>query len=290
MRGRPVPRSRHHPTTGRFASVDPLLTLSNPQSGNGYTYSADDPLTYSDPSGLEPLLSECAHADSPLCANFGYGAITPQNHEDLPNLNLDVVRACKWRESCFHGEWAVAAKKSAHATPALVNAIRHEYREEPLTPRQVLDLGMQFTGISDTIDCVKKPTWGDCADAILGLASDVAVAGKLGKLGKLGEVGDVGADAKVEETGISAADASALDYATSSAKLDHIFAGKHNFDPLVQQFGSREEVIQQFLTGLKGLTPAAGTFEQQIVVGGQKVIVRGAVVDGITKIGTAFTP
>ncbi|MTD56099.1 RHS repeat-associated core domain-containing protein [Amycolatopsis pithecellobii] len=39
-------------TTGRFASVDPLLTLSNPQSGNGYTYSADNPLTYSDPSGL----------------------------------------------------------------------------------------------------------------------------------------------------------------------------------------------------------------------------------------------
>jgi hypothetical protein len=34
------------------------------------------------------------------------------------------------------------------------------------------------------------------------------------------------------ETGISAADKAVLDYATSSAKLDHIFAAKHNFDPV----------------------------------------------------------
>ncbi len=90
--------------------------------------------------------------------------------------------------------------------------------------------------------------------------------------------------------GASAADQGAYDYATQANKLDHIFADKHNFDPLVQQFGSREAVVHQFLTGLKGLTPASGTFEEQIVVGGQKVIVRGAVVDGVTKIATEFTP
>jgi hypothetical protein len=48
------------------------------------------------------------------------------------------------------------------------------------------------------------------------------------------------------ETGISAADKAVLDYATSSAKLDHIFAAKHNFHPLVQQVrqqrGSRAAV------------------------------------------------
>jgi hypothetical protein len=97
-------------------------------------------------------------------------------------------------------------------------------------------------------------------------------------------------DAAAEDAGVSAADQAALDYASTPSKLDHIFAAKHNFDPLVQQFGSREAVVQQFLNGLEELTPESGTFEQQIVVGGQKVIVRGAVVDGVTKIGTAFTP
>jgi hypothetical protein len=44
------------------------------------------------------------------------------------------------------------------------------------------------------------------------------------------------------------------------------------------------------LTALKGFAPQAGRFEQQIIVGGQSVVVRGAVVDGVVKIGTAFTP
>jgi hypothetical protein len=90
--------------------------------------------------------------------------------------------------------------------------------------------------------------------------------------------------------GVTGSGRAALDYATSAAKLDHIFAAKHNFDPLVQRFGSREAVVQKFLDGLNGMTPQAGVFEQKIVIGGQSVIVRGAVVNGVTKIGTAFTP
>lgn len=88
----------------------------------------------------------------------------------------------------------------------------------------------------------------------------------------------------------SAADQAAYDYATQANKLDHILADKHNFGPLVQQFGSREAVVQQMLNGLKGLTPASGTFEETIQIGGQQVVVRGAVVNGVVKIGTAFTP
>ncbi|MFK0288572.1 RHS repeat-associated core domain-containing protein [Streptomyces sp. NPDC090499] len=38
-------------TTGRFLSVDPLLETDKPQTLNGYTYSANNPLTFSDPTG-----------------------------------------------------------------------------------------------------------------------------------------------------------------------------------------------------------------------------------------------
>jgi len=92
------------------------------------------------------------------------------------------------------------------------------------------------------------------------------------------------------EAGGAGADRAALDYATSSSKLDHVYAAKHNLDALVERLGSREAVIQEFLNSLRGLTPPSGTFEQQIVVGGQTVVVRGAVVDGVIKIGTAFPP
>ena len=82
----------------------------------------------------------------------------------------------------------------------------------------------------------------------------------------------------------------ALAYATRAEKLDHIFVPRHNLDPLVQQLGSREAVVQQMVNSVKGLTPASGTFEIPVTIGGQTVVVRGAVVNGVTKIGTAFTP
>jgi RHS repeat-associated protein len=93
-----------------------------------------------------------------------------------------------------------------------------------------------------------------------------------------------------EAEGLSAADQAAYDYATEGNKLDHIFAAKHDLEPLVEQFGSREAAAQEILNGLHGLTPASGTFEIPITVGEQDVVVRGAVVNGVVKIGTAFTP
>ncbi|MFJ5921885.1 RHS repeat-associated core domain-containing protein, partial [Kitasatospora sp. NPDC092948] len=41
----------YDPTTGRFISVDPLLTATDPQSLAGYTYGDNNPLTLSDPTG-----------------------------------------------------------------------------------------------------------------------------------------------------------------------------------------------------------------------------------------------
>jgi RHS repeat-associated protein len=39
-------------TTGRFISVDPIMDLGDPQQWNGYSYSNNNPTTFSDPSGL----------------------------------------------------------------------------------------------------------------------------------------------------------------------------------------------------------------------------------------------
>ncbi|MFI7523948.1 polymorphic toxin-type HINT domain-containing protein [Micromonospora globbae] len=42
----------YDPTLGRFISVDPLMDLANPQQWNGYAYSNNSPITFSDPDGL----------------------------------------------------------------------------------------------------------------------------------------------------------------------------------------------------------------------------------------------
>lgn len=38
-------------TLGRFLSVDPVFSTDNPQQDNGYSYSANSPITFADPSG-----------------------------------------------------------------------------------------------------------------------------------------------------------------------------------------------------------------------------------------------
>jgi len=48
----------YDPTTGRFISVDPLLSDDDPQQLHGYAYSNNNPITFSDPSGLRLICGE----------------------------------------------------------------------------------------------------------------------------------------------------------------------------------------------------------------------------------------
>ncbi|MFI0449616.1 polymorphic toxin-type HINT domain-containing protein [Actinomadura sp. 6N118] len=43
---------QYDPTTGRFISVDPVITQGDPQQMNGYTYAKNNPVTHADPTGL----------------------------------------------------------------------------------------------------------------------------------------------------------------------------------------------------------------------------------------------
>ena len=77
-------------------------------------------------------------------------------------------------------------------------------------------------------------------------------------------------------------------------KLNHIFGNpQHNLDVIVGQFGSQRAA----LGALQNATSTAvqsqgiiGVFETSVEVGGVQVTVRGAVVQGQVRIGTAFIP
>lgn len=53
----------YDPALARFISTDPLSVPDSPQLLNAYSYSANNPITYSDPTGL------CAH-DNPECPDY----------------------------------------------------------------------------------------------------------------------------------------------------------------------------------------------------------------------------
>ncbi|MGW1717508.1 polymorphic toxin-type HINT domain-containing protein [Streptomyces sp. NPDC002156] len=61
----------YDPTTGRFISVDPLLNVAEHQSLNGYAYGNNNPVTLSDPAGLDPCGGlKCGH-EGDKCSDAG---------------------------------------------------------------------------------------------------------------------------------------------------------------------------------------------------------------------------
>ena len=75
-------------------------------------------------------------------------------------------------------------------------------------------------------------------------------------------------------------------------KLHHIFGqARHNLDDVVKAAGSREAAFDALQKGAQSAVDAGkltGRFETVVNVGGFDVTVRGAVVDGVARIGTAF--
>jgi hypothetical protein len=79
--------------------------------------------------------------------------------------------------------------------------------------------------------------------------------------------------------------------ASRTEKLSHVFDPKHNLGPLVETYGSKAGAMEQIVRSLDGAAlPSSGLFVVTTRVGGQGVVVRGAVVDGVPRVGTVFTP
>jgi RHS repeat-associated protein len=58
----------YDPSLGRFISVDPVLDLTDPQQMHGYTYSNNNPVTFSDPTGL---MLDCG-PNGKSCSSYEY--------------------------------------------------------------------------------------------------------------------------------------------------------------------------------------------------------------------------
>lgn len=81
--------------------------------------------------------------------------------------------------------------------------------------------------------------------------------------------------------------------ASTPAKLEHVIdPEKHGFADLVARSGGREQAMRRIVDSLGDVSdlPTAGRFEVGRVIDGENVTIRGAVVNGVPRIGTAFNP
>jgi len=88
---------------------------------------------------------------------------------------------------------------------------------------------------------------------------------------------------------------STIDDATTYAmrtqnNIDHIFAAKHNLGPLVTKLGGQRKTINAVLNAGNGKFPTSGVFRFKVNLGGQDVMIKGAVHNGMPKLGTMWIP
>lgn len=241
----------YDPATGQFLTRDPLENLT----ANAYGYVDGNPLQHVDPLGL---------IDWPavgMAAAIGAAVV--------------VGGLCIASVICGVAAGAGAAGFGALELTVGVGTVLAAGTAGAAGGALV---GLQAQGASLGFPSLQAPSLG--ANTWFNEAGNSANAGDE----------SVCTDGSNATDALTSSERSTLNDALRSDKLDHIFAPKHNLDPLVEQFGSREGAMEQIVRSVRGSLPESGPFEVTRSLGGQQVTIRGAVVDGVPRIGTVFTP
>ncbi|WP_051171853.1 MULTISPECIES: RHS repeat-associated core domain-containing protein [unclassified Amycolatopsis] len=162
----------YDPATGTFVTPDPVLDPTNPLHFNAYTYGFDNPLANTDPTGLEPMLSECAGADDRLaCENWGYTASTGSASDDAfyNKYRRSSVRMCNWSRDCLTKYSDVTERNRKPPIRDRALHIYHEFHHEGMTIKEILQAGWQMTGIPDAIECFTEGAAGPCLATLASL-------------------------------------------------------------------------------------------------------------------------
>ncbi|MFI1002464.1 polymorphic toxin-type HINT domain-containing protein [Streptomyces galbus] len=97
----------YDPIIGQFLNIDPVLSVGQPQSLNGYSYANNNPVTLSDPSGL------CPDIDCPTRPGPGYENTTP-GHEPGPPKKTQNASAAE-----DNAEWTAGVTLSSNNSDLL---------------------------------------------------------------------------------------------------------------------------------------------------------------------------
>ena len=162
---------------GRFLSVDPVMSPDDPESLNPYSYSQNNPVTLSDPSGLCPI-------ERKTCFDGG----TPeQNKRERADYGRKQNENQRQRDRASGGghQSSVVDNPAVQQATARLNAARSNslhVKERLIQAAKLLGkIAMDELGITAGLDCFTKGDIGACAEtAVTALSSMVGgLAGKI---------------------------------------------------------------------------------------------------------------
>ncbi|WP_370416863.1 ricin-type beta-trefoil lectin domain protein [Streptomyces fradiae] len=123
----PLGARLYDPVVGRFLSADPVLDLNDPLQSNGYAYAQNNPVTYSDPTGL--AISLTASEKAAALAGAGLSAAQVAQAQAMQGKSLtSVILAVAWETlkdfigindamACFGGDMWSCVSIAVDAIP-----------------------------------------------------------------------------------------------------------------------------------------------------------------------------
>lgn len=149
----------YDPSLGRFMSVDPLQDLNDPQQWNGYAYSNNNPVTYSDPTGLMWKDESSGSSCGTSCGGSGGGTPTPTPTPNPPSQGPSSQPTA-----------GATPSPSPSSTPIPISCVPADMCKDAYT-----ELILSFIPFSDAPACVE----GDKV-ACGFVAADAVPGGKVG--------------------------------------------------------------------------------------------------------------
>jgi RHS repeat-associated protein len=152
----------YDPSTGRFISADPVIDYTDPQQINGYSYSGNNPVSMSDPSGMRFCSDDRCGPGADYVDQSGY-------HE-VPGDN-DGCGGCSHKTEAQTD--ADKAKGKADSAKHTVAAVAEELAK----------IVMDELGITDALDCFTTGNLASCGSTLLnvGLSFFGGILGKAAK-------------------------------------------------------------------------------------------------------------
>jgi hypothetical protein len=134
-------------------SADPIIDNNDPQQLNGYAYSNNSPVTYSDPTGLYsncgPDGIKCGYNPAPYSSDPG----SQYQHNEGMNPGNRLARAFQQQQTAQVSAMAAEGISQAEYEEALKNAHRSKW---DVIKEVAWEMLKDISGWNDIVDCFTK--------------------------------------------------------------------------------------------------------------------------------------
>ncbi|MBS2546425.1 hypothetical protein KGQ19_06055 [Catenulispora sp. NL8] len=227
---------QYDPQAGRFLSADPVFEAGDPGQMGGYSYSGDDPVNASDPTGLIGCDQACTERMNKKDWQADQDTANELKQEDYQNT-IDTPQAwgkikTKWSNPSYvvhrlnahdddiaaENARAQARKQRAAAAAAAAAAKKKQHHGWFGALKTAANFAYHASGAADVVGCITDPSVGGCIQAAITIGTVIGTGGESIALEGLETLGKDALEGAMSYAGKEAGEEAAGELAVNAAK------------------------------------------------------------------------